>query len=58
MKNLLFSLIVLSFATFAQSQTIPPPYINYQAVLYDVNGPNPNAVLANQSFATYVNIQD
>ena len=40
------------------SQTIPPPYINYQAVLYDVNGPNTNAVLANQSFATYVNIQD
>jgi hypothetical protein len=26
--------------------------------LYDVNGSNPNAVLANQSFATYVNIQD
>ena len=46
------------FALLGFSQTIPPPYINYQAVLYDVNGPNPNAVLANQSFATYVNIQD
>lgn len=40
------------------SQTIPPPYINYQSIIYDVNGSNPNAVLANQSFATYVNIQD
>jgi hypothetical protein len=58
MKNLIISLIILSFATFAQSQTIPPPYINYQAVLYDVNGPNPNAVLATTNLATYVNIQD
>ena len=59
MKKLLFtSFILLSLAFVGFSQTIPPPYINYQAVLYDVNGPNPNAVLANQSFATYVNIQD
>jgi hypothetical protein len=59
MKKLLFtSFILLSLAFVGFSQTIPPPYINYQAVLYDVNGSNPNAVLANQSFATYVNIQD
>ncbi len=42
----------------AYAQTIPPPYINYQAVLYDVNSVTPNAVLANQSFQTFVNIQD
>ncbi len=42
----------------AYAQTIPPPYINYQAVLYDVNSATPNAVLANQSFQTFVNIQD
>jgi hypothetical protein len=59
MKKYYFTLlIVTTFAFLGHSQTIPPPYINYQAVLYDVNGPNPNAVLANQSFATYVNIQD
>jgi hypothetical protein len=59
MKKLLVStLLLLSIAFTGHSQTIPPPYINYQAVLYDVNGPNPNAVLANQSFSTYVNIQD
>ena len=57
MKNI-FLLFAFFFSFFAFTQTIPPPYINYQAVLYDVNGPNPNAVLANQSFATYVNIQD
>jgi hypothetical protein len=39
-------------------QTIPPPYINYQAVLYDVNNPIPNSVFANQSFQTFVNIND
>jgi hypothetical protein len=59
MKNLLFSSLILIFTIFdGLGETIPPPYINYQAVLYDVNGPNPNAVLANQSFSTYVNIQD
>jgi hypothetical protein len=59
MKKQFFILfIAITFAFLGYSQTIPPPYINYQAVLYDVNGPNPNAVLANQSFATYVNIQD
>ena len=59
MKKKYFTLIIaITFAYLGHSQTIPPPYINYQAVLYDVNGPNPNAVLANQSFATYVNIQD
>ncbi len=40
------------------SQTIPPPYINYQAILYDVNGPNPNAPYALQSFPAYVNLND
>ncbi len=57
-KNYFTLFIAITFAYLGYSQTIPPPYINYQAVLYDVNGPNPNAVLANQSFATYVNIQD
>jgi hypothetical protein len=58
MKHFILVSIVLLITTLAHTQTIPPPYINYQAVLYDVNGPNPNAVLANQSFSTYVNIQD
>jgi hypothetical protein len=44
--------------TSLQAQTIPPPYINYQAVLYDVNGANPNNPLINQSFTTFVNIND
>jgi hypothetical protein len=57
MKNI-FLLFAFFFSFFAFTQTIPPPYINYQAVLYDINGPNPNAVLANQSFSTFVNIQD
>jgi uncharacterized protein (TIGR02145 family) len=42
----------------AYAQTIPPPFINYQAVLYDVNGANPNSPLTNQSFTTFVNIND
>ena len=59
MKKLLFaSLIMLSLAFAGFSQTIPPPYINYQAVLYDVNGTNPNSPLTNQSFSTFVNIND
>ena len=57
-KILFLSFFIFSFFFLGFSQTIPPPYINYQAVLYDVSGPNPNAVLANQSFPTYVNIQD
>jgi uncharacterized protein (TIGR02145 family) len=63
MKKILLSLMLalcsmLYVPCSAYAQTIPPPYINYQAVLYDVNGTNPNAVLANQSFPTFVNIQD
>ena len=58
MKKLFFLFALVCFTKISFSQTIPPPYINYQAVLYDVNGANPNAVLANQSFSTYVNIQD
>jgi len=62
MKKLLFLAIsLLSFVFFPlslKSQTIPPPYINYQAVLYDVNGANPNNPLINQSFSTFVNIND
>jgi uncharacterized protein (TIGR02145 family) len=57
-RFLLIFLTVFGLTQSLFSQTIPPPYINYQAVLYDVNGANPNAVLANQSFSTYVNIQD
>ena len=63
MKKLLFLLTIslLSFVncpTSLNAQTIPPPYINYQAVLYDVNGANPNSPLINQSFTTFVNIND
>jgi hypothetical protein len=59
MKQILLFIVIVSWPLVNSfSQTIPPPYINYQSVLYDVNGSNPNAVLANQSFATYVNIQD
>ncbi len=63
MKKLLFTLVLglMSFVlcpTSLNAQTIPPPYINYQAVLYDVNGANPNTPLTNQSFSTFVNIND
>ena len=63
MKKLLFTLLLgIVCFVFCQSslnaQTIPPPYINYQAVLYDVNGANPNNPLINQSFSTFVNIND
>jgi len=62
MKKLLFLAISPLSFVFCQSslnaQTIPPPYINYQAVLYDVNGTNPNNPLINQSFSTFVNIND
>jgi hypothetical protein len=57
-KTLFLSLFLLNIAFAGFSQTIPPPYINYQAVLYDVNGANPNAPLTNQSFVTFVNIND
>jgi hypothetical protein len=54
-----FSLLSLVFCPLSlHSQTIPPPFINYQAVLYDVNNPIPNSVFANQSFQTFVNIND
>jgi hypothetical protein len=62
MKKLLF--LAISFLSFVNcptslnAQTIPPPFINYQAVLYDVNGANPNNPLTNQSFSTFVNIND
>jgi hypothetical protein len=59
MKKLLFTkLILLSLAFAGFSQTIPPPFINYQAVLYDVNGSTPNSPLTNQSFSTFVNINN
>jgi hypothetical protein len=45
-------------SSFLNGQTIPPPYINYQAVLYDVNNPIPNSVFDNESFPTFVNIND
>ena len=56
MKKLLFTtLIFLSLAFAGFSQTIPPHYINYQAVLYD---PIQNTPLDTQSFTTFVNIKD
>ena len=63
MKKLLFlltlSLYSLLYAPYsAFTQTIPPQFINYQKVLYDVNSANPNAPLTNQSFTTFVNIND
>jgi uncharacterized protein (TIGR02145 family) len=63
MKKLLLSLALsllslVSCPSSLHSQTFPPPYINYQAVLYDVNNPIPNSVFANQSFQTFVNIND
>ena len=71
MKKLLFTFVIslcslrralciamLSALSSAYAQTIPPPFINYQAVLYDVNGANPNNPLINQSFTTFVNIND
>jgi len=61
-KQLFFVILVLCSMLIApcsaNAQTIPPPYINYQAVLYDVNGANPNNPLTNQSFSTFVNIND
>jgi len=57
-KRFLISLFLLFVLGNSFSQTIPPPYINYQAVLYDVNGANPNSPLTNQSFSTFVNIND
>jgi hypothetical protein len=59
--RLVYMICLLSFVlcpSSLHSQTIPPPFINYQAVLYDVNNPTPNAVFANQSFQTFVNIND
>lgn len=56
-KNSLSTLLfLLAFTSF--SQTIPPPYINYQTILYDVSGPDPNAPFALQSIPTYVNLSD
>ncbi len=57
-KLLLISLILLSLAFPVYSQTTPPSFINYQKVLFDVNAANPNAPLINQSFVTFVNIND
>jgi hypothetical protein len=51
-------IVLLYLPCAAYTQTIPPPFINYQAVLYDVNGANPNNPLINQSFSTFVNIND
>jgi uncharacterized protein (TIGR02145 family) len=58
MKIWFYPFIAVLIAFTGLSQTIPPPYINYQAILYDVNSATPNAVLANQSFQTFVNILD
>ncbi len=55
-RALCIALFFVPCSTMAQ--TIPPPFINYQAVLYDVNGANPNNPLINQSFSTFVNIND
>jgi hypothetical protein len=56
MKRLLLFSFWALITNALNAQIIPPPYINYQATLYDVNGPNPNAPYANQSFPAYVNI--
>jgi hypothetical protein len=56
MKKFLLLIVLTLIGKVANAQIIPPPYINYQATLYDVNGPNPNAPYANQSFPAFVNI--
>ena len=61
MKLLLRFTTILSallLNTLVHAQIVPPPYINYQAVLYDVNGPNPNAPYAMELFPAFVNIID
>ncbi len=58
MKKWFFTFVLATMAFMGFSQTIPPPYINYQAILYDVNGPNPNAPYALQSFPAFVNLSD
>jgi hypothetical protein len=58
MKNIILACIILLLPIIAQTQTIPPPYINYQTVLYDITDPDPNAFLENTNIPTYVNIQD
>jgi hypothetical protein len=53
--------ILLSFVfchMSAKSQTIPPPYINYQAVLYDESSAIPSDPLENTNIVTFVNIRD
>jgi hypothetical protein len=57
-KLLLLSFVLLNIAFAGFSQTTPPSFINYQKVLFDVNAANPNAPLSNQSFTTFVNIND
>ena len=55
------SVILLSFVNCPSSlhgQTIPPPFINYQAVLYDQSSPIPNDPLDNENIQTFVNIND
>lgn len=45
MKNILLSAVLVCSAFIKGfSQTIPPPYINYQSVIYDVNGPKSNGI--------------
>jgi hypothetical protein len=71
MKKLLFTFVLslcsgrralcitlLNLPCAAFTQTTPPSFINYQKVLFDVNAANPNAPLTNQSFTTFVNIND
>jgi hypothetical protein len=55
------SVILLSFVNCPSSlhgQTIPPPFINYQAVLYDQSSPIPNDPLDYENIQTFVNIND
>jgi uncharacterized protein (TIGR02145 family) len=59
--NIAFVSCLLSFVfchMSAKSQTIPPPYINYQAVLYDQSSPIPNDPLDYANIQTFVNIND
>jgi uncharacterized protein (TIGR02145 family) len=63
MKNLLFSLeLSLLSLVFCPSsllaQTIPPPYINYQAVLFDLSSSVANDPFENENVPTFVNIRD
>jgi hypothetical protein len=56
---LIFSFSFFIFHTsFLNGQTIPPPFINYQAVLFDLSSSVANDPFENENVSTFVNISD